>query len=68
MALSDGMKQLQQEGVQKLSDLVQQDLGGFVTRLRATIDVSKSYTNFSGIADDAEGQVKFIYRTEQIGD
>lgn len=68
MALSDGMKQLQQDGVQKLSDLVQQDLGGFVTRLRATIDVSKSYTNFSGIADDAEGQVKFIYRTEQIGD
>ena len=39
---------------------------GIVTRLKATIDVSKNYRNFSGISDDMDGQVKFIYRTEEI--
>ena len=42
------------------------DMKGIVTRLKATIDVSKNYRNFSGISDDMDGQVKFIYRTEEI--
>lgn len=66
MSLSDGMKQFNEEAIQKLVDLVDEDLSGLVTRLKATVDVSKNYTNFSGIADGVEGQVKFIYRTEEI--
>ena len=66
MALSDGLKQFNEQGVQKLVDLVDGDLEGIVTRLKATIDVSKAYRNFAGIRDDMDGQVKFIYRTDEI--
>lgn len=66
MALSDGMKQFNEEGIQKLVDLIGEDLDGVVARLKATIDVSKNYTNFSGIPEGMDGQVKFIYRTDEI--
>lgn len=66
MELSDGLKQLNEEGIQKLVDLVDGDLNNLLTRLRATADVSKNYRNFAGISDEMDGQVKFIYRTEEI--
>lgn len=66
MALSDGMKQFNEEGIQKLVDLIGDDLDGVVFRLKATIAVSRDYTNFSGIGADMDGQVKFIYRTEEV--
>ena len=66
MQLSDGLKKFNEEGVQKIIELVDNDMKGIVTRLKATIDVSKNYRNFSGISDDMGGQVKFIYRTEEI--
>lgn len=66
MALSDGLKQLNEEGIQKLVELVDGDLGGLSARLRATVDVSKEYRNFAGISDEMDGQVKFIYRTDEI--
>ena len=36
--------------------------------LNAMIDVSRNYRNFSGISDEMDGRVKFIYRTEEIGE
>lgn len=66
MALSDGMKQFNEEGIQKLINLVDEDLDGVVVRLKATVDVSKNYTNFAGISNGMDGQVKFIYRTDEI--
>lgn len=66
MQLSDGMKQFAEQGIQKLVDFVDGDLEGFGARLKATVDVSKEYNNFSGISEDMEGKVKFIYRTEEI--
>lgn len=65
-ALSDGLKQFNEQGVQKLVDLVDGDLEGIAARVKATIDVSKDYRNFAGIRDDMDGQVKFIYRTDEI--
>ena len=67
LKLSDGLKEFNEKGVQKLVDAVDGDLAGLTARLRATIDVSKEYKSFSGISDDMDGQVKFIYRTESIG-
>lgn len=64
--LSDGLKQLNEQGIQKLSDAVNGDLGGLVARVRATVDVSKDYTAFSGKAEGMDGKVKFIYRTDAI--
>ena len=66
MQLNDGLKKLNEEGIQKIIDLMDGDLNGIVARLKATIDVSKNYRNFAGISDDMDGQVKFIYRTDEI--
>ena len=66
MQLSEGLQQLNKEGIQKLTKLLQDDLGDLTARVQATIDVSKNYRSFAGISDDADGQVKFIYRTDEI--
>lgn len=66
MKLSDGLKQFNEQGVKKLTDAVNGDLGGLITRIKATADVSKNYRSFSGISDDMDGQVKFIYRTDAV--
>lgn len=66
MQLSDGLKEFNEEGVQKLVDAVDGNLGGLGDRLQAVIDVSRNYKTFSGISDDMEGSVKFVYRTEAI--
>lgn len=66
MQLSEGLQQLNKEGIQKLTKLLQNDLGDLTARVQATIDVSRDYRSFSGISDDASGQVKFIYRTDEI--
>ena len=52
--------------MQKLVDAVDGDLGSLLTRVKATVDVSKDYRSFSGLSDDMSGQVKFIYRTDAI--
>lgn len=64
--LSEGLQQLNKEGIQKLTKLLQDDLGDLTARVQATIDVTRDYRSFSGISDDASGQVKFIYRTDEI--
>lgn len=66
MQLSEGLQQLNKEGIQKLTKFLQDDLGDLTARVQATIDVSRDYRSFSGISDDASGQVKFIYRTDEI--
>lgn len=68
MQLSGGLKEFNEKGVQKLVDAVNGDLGGLVTRIKATVEVSKSYQSFSGLSDSMDGQVKFIYRTDAIGE
>ena len=68
LKLSDGLKEFNEKGIQKLVEAVDGDLAGVVSRLRAAIDVSKDYQTFSGLGDGMDGQVKFIYRTESIGD
>lgn len=66
MQLSEGLQQFNRDGIQKLVNLLQNDVGDLFARVQATIDVSKDYRSFAGISDDAEGQVKFIYRTDEI--
>ena len=66
MQLSEGLQQFNRDGIQKLVNLLQNDVGDLSARVQATIDVSKDYRSFAGIIDDAEGQVKFIYRTDEI--
>ena len=66
MQLSDGCRQFYEEGIQKLVDVMNGDLGNVVERLKACADASKAYCNFSGIADGMDGNVRFLYRTDSI--
>lgn len=65
MQLSDGLSRFNEEGIQKLMDAVD-DSSDFIDRLKATVNVSKNYKSFAGISDDADGEVKFIYKTHEI--
>ena len=66
MQLSDGLKEFNEEGIKKLTEAVDGDLGKLLPRIKATADVAKDYNNFSGISDGMKGQVKFVYRTDSI--
>lgn len=66
LQLSDGLKEFDKQGVEKLVDAVDGDIGGLLTRLKATVDVSKDYQSFTGLTEDMTGEVRFIYRTDAI--
>ena len=66
MQLSTGLKELDEQGIQKITDLFSGDLGTLSARLQAIADVSKDYNSYSGIADGMDGQVKFVYETDAI--
>ncbi len=68
MQLSDGLQQFQEEGIRKLTSAFGGNLGGMETRLRAVCDAAANYQSYGGILDGMDGQVKFIYRTESIGE
>lgn len=57
-------------GILKLKEgvsvLTNEDIAGITARLKATIEVSQGYNNFSGINSDMDGKVSFIYRTDEI--
>ena len=61
--LADGLKELNEEGIQKLVDAFDGDLELLSDRLRAARDVSRSYQGFTTSSSDG---VKFIFRTEAI--
>lgn len=65
-ALKDGLETFNEEGIEKLVNAIDGDLEGLVNRLQATVNASKQYRNFSGISEDMDGQVKFIYRIDGI--
>lgn len=68
MQLSNGLKEFNEKGVQKLVDAMDGDIGSLFTRIQATVDVSKHYKNFSGLAKEMDGEVKFVYRTDAVSE
>ena len=66
MELSGGLREFNEKGVQKLVDAFGGDLGGLMDRLDAVKAVSERYNSFSGIGDDMDGQVKFVWRTQPV--
>ncbi len=54
------------EGVEKLADVLGDDLDGLSARLNATVEVSRDYRSFSGLTDGMDGTVRFVYRTEAV--
>lgn len=66
MELNDGLKQFNEEGIQKLVDAFDGSLNGLMDRVDAVRAVSERYNSFSGISADMDGQVKFIWRTDAV--
>lgn len=64
--LADGIKELNEKGISKITGLAGKDLQNLVDRVKATVEVSKSYKSFAGISDETDGSVKFIYKTDEV--
>lgn len=58
--LADGMKEFNEEGIEKISDVLTGDLES-ICRLKSLADLSENYESFSGISEDMSGEVKFIF-------
>lgn len=63
--LSDGLDEFNREGIRKIIDAFDGDLDQLAQRLQAVVNAAKDYRSFSG-GSEADGQVKFIYRTAAI--
>lgn len=64
--LSEGMQKYYDEGISAILDAFNGDIDKFVTRMRATVDLSKDYDSYGGKAEGMTSSTKFIYRTESI--
>lgn len=62
--LKNGIQTLQEDGISKIEDIVNGDLNNIVERLKAVVNQSKAYKNYSGIGDDMDGNVKFVIKYE----
>ena len=67
LTLSDGMKKYKEKGVDVLIKAVDGKAEALLDRLKAVSKVSKDYKSFSGISDDMDGKVSFIYKTDSVG-
>lgn len=66
MTLSDGMKKFKEEGIDSIVDAANGDVKDIIDRFKAVQKASKKYTSYSGISDDMDGKVDFIYKTDSI--
>lgn len=66
--LKDGVVKFDEEGIQKLADIVNGDLQTYFDRIKALQDYAEEYTSYVGCEEDVECSVKFIYKTDGIKD
>ena len=62
------MAEFNEKGIGALQNLMEEDVDHLLDRLRALQEYSKEYDSFSGKAEDMPGSVRFIMRTESIGE
>ena len=66
--LKEGVIKFNEEGIKKLADLVNKDLEKYYDRLCAVHDYAREYSSFTGCEEGTECSVKFIYKTDSIGE
>lgn len=66
ITLKNGVAEFNQEGISKLSELAGKDAEEVVETLKKIVQLGKDYQSFAGKADDMDGSVFFIYKTEGI--
>lgn len=62
--LNSGMIRFDKDGIQKLVDVFDGDIDEMLDKLNETLDNSRAYKSFTGISDDMDGDVKFVFITE----
>ncbi len=64
--LRDGMEEFDEDGIQKLYDMVYTDVQKVIDRARAVVDAGEAYQTFTQLAPGMKGSVKFLIETEAI--
>ena len=60
------MVEFDEDGIQKITGIVDDDVLSVTDRLKAVDEASQSYTSFSGANDDEPSSVQFIIRTAPV--
>lgn len=66
VTLKDGMVQFNETGIKALTSLVGTDADTAIDTLKAIIKAGQEYQSFAGKAEDMEGSVTFIYKTDGV--
>ena len=66
--LYEGLQTLDQEGLQTLTSMVNDEWKPLFEKTRALAEDTEAYQSYAGKADDAEGVVRFLWRTDAIGE
>lgn len=65
--MRDGLVKFDEEAISRITEAFdEEDADLLIDRLRAMVNVSRDYRSYAGIADDMEGNVKFIFKIEGI--
>ncbi|MCI8376836.1 MAG: hypothetical protein HFI29_15635 [Lachnospiraceae bacterium] len=64
--LKDGTIEFNEEGIQKLVDMLDGDLQEFSDRFEGVKSAAKAYRSFAGISDGVDGSVRFVYKTAGV--
>ena len=64
--LKKGMEEFNQDGIEKLTGTVEDDLEHLVNRINAIAQAGKDYNSYGGIQKEMDGKVKFIMKSDEI--
>ena len=64
--LKEGMEKFNEEGIEKLTGTVEDDLEILAKHIEAITEAGKSYKTYAGIHKDMDGSVKFIIKSDEI--
>ncbi len=64
--LASGMKEFDETGIRKLKSTFDDDIQDLLDRVDSLAEDTGNYKSFSGIREDMDGSVKFIFETEEI--
>ena len=64
--LASGMKEFDETGIQKLKSTFDGDIQDLLDKVDSLTEDTGKYKSFSGIREDMEGSVKFIFETAEI--
>ena len=66
MQLKEGVEEYRTEGIDKITDFVNNNIEKYYDRLCAVRDYADEYTSFAGSGNDTDSSVKFIIRTDAV--